>query len=61
MINNSTYLTTKCKCNSPKHSLVKVSTVKTGKNFGKTKYLLCCENCHAQWWSFSKKYINVNN
>lgn len=61
MINNSTYLTTKCKCDKPNHCVVQVCSVKNGKNFGKVKYLIYCENCHTQWWSFSEKYINVNN
>ena len=61
MINNSTYLTKSCKCNNPNHKIVMTTTVKSGKNFGKTKYLIYCNNCKAQWWSFKKGEKDVED
>lgn len=54
MINNSTYTTKSCKCDNPKHRARLTKPVKCGKNFGKYRTLMFCDNCKAQWWKLEK-------
>lgn len=54
MINNSTYTTKSCKCDNPKHRARLTKPVKSGKNFGKYRTLMFCDNCKAQWWKLEK-------
>lgn len=57
MINNCELITKKCACNNPNWEIVKKEKVRSGRNFGRTKYLLYCRNCGAQWKTMSKKGI----
>lgn len=50
----SIYKTKKCKCNNPNWQLTAKSKVKTGKHFGKIKYLIFCSNCKSQWETSAK-------
>lgn len=54
MINNSTYLTKKCRCDNPDYKVELTKRVRSGKNYRKVKYLLYCRSCGSQWWTTVK-------
>jgi hypothetical protein len=48
------YKTDKCCCNNPKWNILDKRKVKSGKQFGKTVYLVSCINCKSQWETSAK-------
>lgn len=55
----ATYKTTRCICENPdmsNWSIVRKTTIQSGKQFGKVKALVYCDKCHHQWET-SAKYI----
>lgn len=46
--------TNKCNCDNPEWKITDKRKVKSGKQFGKTIYLIYCMNCKTQWETSAK-------